>query len=174
MYINLVSTHYYRLARKIAGSNVPTEDFNLDDSYYLLFGIGRDPLAGGLSRHVTGTGNPQVSTATVNPVSGRATFGGNEDSVRSGLIRAHGIFMWIAWALLAPTGIFFASYMRPALPNGEWFQVHRALMVTSLFVGAIGFLFIFVAQINRATPGLITLGGANVGHFFWLLLFCLL
>ena len=38
-------------------------------------------------------------------------------------IQAHGIFMTIAWPILAVTGIFFAAWMRPALPNGEWFQV---------------------------------------------------
>ena len=34
-----------------------------------------------------------------------------------------GIFMITAWILLAGTGIFFASWMKPTLPNGEWFQV---------------------------------------------------
>ena len=40
--------------------------------------------------------------------------------------------MIIAWPLLAVTAIFFAAWMRPALPNGEWFQVHRAVMLGSL------------------------------------------
>ena len=31
--------------------------------------------------------------------------------------------MLIAWPLLAFTAIFFAAWMKPALPNGEWFQV---------------------------------------------------
>ena len=40
------------------------------------------------------------------------------------LLRLHGILMIVAWPLLALCGIFFASWMSPALPNGEWFQVH--------------------------------------------------
>lgn len=43
------------------------------------------------------------------------------------LLRFHGILMIIAWPLLAVCGIFFASWMRPALPNGQWFQVHSLL-----------------------------------------------
>ncbi len=31
--------------------------------------------------------------------------------------------MILSWILLASTGIFFASWMKPILPNGEWFQV---------------------------------------------------
>ena len=46
------------------------------------------------------------------------------------LLRAHGIIMLIAWPLLAVSGIFFAAWMRPALPNGEWFQVNQ---LTNLF-----------------------------------------
>ena len=39
------------------------------------------------------------------------------------LVQAHGILMILAWPMLALTAIFFATWMRPALPNGEWFQV---------------------------------------------------
>ena len=42
---------------------------------------------------------------------------------RERLVRAHGILMIIAWPVLAMTAIFFAAWMKPALPNGEWFQV---------------------------------------------------
>ena len=56
---------------------------------------------------------------------GVGRVGGNVfDTVhRPNLIRTHGILMIIAWPLLAVTAIFFALFMRPALPNGEWFQV---------------------------------------------------
>ncbi len=57
---------------------------------------------------------------------GMARGGGASDVFndvhRPNLIRAHGILMIIAWPLLAVTAIFFALFMRPALPNGEWFQ----------------------------------------------------
>ena len=154
------------MVREIAGSEVSTadpRDLSLDISYFLLFGRGMNPSARSLTIHDTGSiGNPQVSASMVNPALDQAAFGGNANSVQNGLTRAHGIFMWISWPVLASTGIFFAAWMRPALPNGEWFQVHRALMITSLFVGSIGFFFIFVAQYRRTTKGLITLGSSNV------------
>ena len=84
-----------------------------------------------------------------------------------------GILMLISWPILATFAIFFASWMKPALPNGEWFQVHltashyftlhfiihqthRALLVISLFVTVAGFIFAFVALAMNETPGLIS------------------
>ena len=58
----------------------------------------------------------------VNPVRDE-TVGPIESAPLNPLVQAHGIFMTIAWPILAVTGIFFAAWMRPALPNGEWFQV---------------------------------------------------
>ena len=64
--------------------------------------------------------------------------------------------MLTAWVLLATSGVFFAAWMKPTLPNGEWFQSHRALMIGSLFVGAAGFIFAFVAHAKNTTiPGII-------------------
>ena len=144
----------------------------MNGSFFLLLGVGERQAAGAINTHELNV-LPQVSAGQVNPATGTAVFGDNRDNVRNGLTRAHGIFMWISWIFLASTGIFFANWMRPALPNGEWFQVHRALMIASLIVGAIGFLFIFVAQINRPTPGLIDLGGdseRNVRMLIYLML----
>ena len=31
--------------------------------------------------------------------------------------------MIVAWPMLAGTGLFFAAFMRPALPGGGWFKV---------------------------------------------------
>ena len=31
--------------------------------------------------------------------------------------------MIVTWPVLAVTGIFFAAWMKPALPKAEWFQV---------------------------------------------------
>ena len=39
------------------------------------------------------------------------------------LVLAHGVLMLVAWPLLATIAIFFASWMKPALPKGGWFQV---------------------------------------------------
>ena len=76
-----------------------------------------------LDSHADGSGSA-VRGASANQFvisTGEGTVGGNV--FRPKLIRAHGILMIIAWPLLAVTAIFFALFMRPALPNGEWFQV---------------------------------------------------
>ena len=52
--------------------------------------------------------------------------------------------MIIAWPLIGIIGMFFASWMKPALPNGEWLQAHRALLVTSLFIAIVGFFTAFI------------------------------
>ena len=68
---------------------------------------------------------------------------------------AVGILMIISWLLLATSGIFFASWMKPVLPNGEWFNAHRILMVGSLVVGVLGFIFPFIANAQYVIPGFI-------------------
>ena len=98
----------------------------------------------GLSRH---TFTPTLSDATSNIVVDIIN-GGRNTTVdawpRTQLLKTHGIlglsscvciiyatcinlfagiFMIVSWLLLAITGIFFASWMKPLLPNGEWFQV---------------------------------------------------
>ena len=81
--------------------------------------------AGTLVRHEIGVGNnPSISSATVNPVTAGGSVGAQTFPTLQ-LLRFHGILMIVAWPLLALCGIFFASWMRPALPNGEWFQVHN-------------------------------------------------
>ena len=66
--------------------------------------------------------------------------------------------MIVAWPFLAYMGKFMAAHMKPALPNGGWFQVHRIFMIMALFFACVGFLLIFVAFRNAPTRGLITLG----------------
>ena len=66
--------------------------------------------------------------------------------------------MVLAWPVLAYLGITMARHMKPALPNGGWFHVHRILVLTSLFFTCLAFLLIFVAFHNNNTRGLITLG----------------
>ena len=84
--------------------------------------------------------------------------------------------MITAWILLATSAVFFAAWMKPILPNGEWFQVHRALMIASLFVGAGGFIFAFVAHAKKSViPGLIGFNPNvcyNMTIFFDISCFC--
>ena len=56
-----------------------------------------------------------------NPFSGEGEIGISR--FRQQLLQAHGILMLVAWPVLAFTAIFFAAWMKQALPNGEWFQV---------------------------------------------------
>lgn len=121
----------YSVAKKIVPSGT-RQDLNLNDEYFVLYGrrIG-DSGAGSLMQHETGANNPKISSM-VNPV----TAGGAVHAAgfpKLPLIRLHGILMIIAWPLLAKCGIFFASWMRPALPNGEWFQVLRSCTVIAVF-----------------------------------------
>ena len=64
--------------------------------------------------------------------------------------------MTIAWLALAMSGAFFAAWMKPVLPNGEWFIAHRIFMVGSLIVGILGFILPFIAHARSPTPGLIS------------------
>ena len=148
---------HFSFARSIAGSDVEEQDLSLDEPYHILFG--RQPSSssrqGSLSIHPMGAGNPSVSSEQINPATDNADVG--TDQIRNRLTRAHGILMIIAWPIMAVTAIFFAAWMRPALPNGEWFQMHRAFMLGSLFVGALGFILIFAAQYR--TNGLINFSG---------------
>ncbi|XP_064386737.1 putative ferric-chelate reductase 1 homolog isoform X4 [Halichondria panicea] len=145
------------VSKRIVPSN--SEDLNLDDSLYVIFArrTADNTLANGIMSH-SGNGASAVSNARSSPANSRGVVG---ESVHTGnLIRAHGIFMIIAWPLLATIGIFFATFMRPALPNGEWFQVHRVLMLISLVITLIGFILIFVGLMGPVN----TSGNLNLAH----------
>ncbi len=122
-----------------------------------------NPAAAALAAHDLGAGNnPIVTGGRINPSVAQGEGLGDQERPR--LIRAHGILMLIAWPFMAVTAIFFAAWMRPALPNGQWFQIHRFVMSGSILVGLVGFVLIFIANRNNSPPGLITLGSANVSH----------
>jgi hypothetical protein len=143
-------------SRKIIGSDDAPMDRPLNADYYFLFGVGRSGGgSGGFPNHLPLI--PPVSGSRVNPLEDSGDIGVSR--LRQQLLQAHGILMLIAWPLLAFTAIFFAAWMKQALPNGEWFQVHRAFHIAALFVAVIGFILAFVA--NMDTAGLITLGSVN-------------
>lgn len=136
-------------------------DFNLDNSYYIMIGTGGQQGAP-FQRHER---NPEVSTSKVNLVRDTSV---NFDYARIPLIKTHGIFMILSWPILAYLGITMARHMKPAMPNGGWFQVHRILVLTSLFFTCLAFILIFVAFRNNDTSGLINLGDTNrlgTAHF---------
>jgi hypothetical protein len=137
-------------------------DYNLNEAFYQFYARGPTAGAGGLPQHFL---LPPVSSA---PISLTTAMGGLTAFPRDQLTRVHGILMIIAWPLLVVTAIFFAAWMKPALPNGEWFQIHRIFMIVSLFATALGFILIFVANAQNITvsTGLISFGcGQNTTHF---------
>ena len=136
------------IGREAVTSGDDQFDLPLNTSLYMIYGYSDNQALDALMTHGVGLlYTPEVSRGRVNPLGGTAAF--SADRVRPSLTRLHGILMWVAWPVIGLTGMFFALFMRPALPNGEWFQIHRALMVMSLFVAALGFFFIFVAQYRR-------------------------
>ena len=125
---NIVVWHHWyscSVAKRITPLMSGTgQDLDLNNNYYILYGRRiAASVAGALIPHEQGlSNNPSISSVTVNPV----TAGGSVGVFpKLQLLRFHGILMIVAWPLLALCGIFFASWMRPALPNGEWFQVHN-------------------------------------------------
>ena len=116
---------------------------------------------------------PLVSTSEVNLVRESSV---DFDYSRIALIKLHGkccyscyffdglmvnfvgAFMILAWTFSANIGKFTAAHMKPALPNGGWFQMHRIFMILALFFCCLAFILIFVAFRNAPTRGLITLG----------------
>ena len=64
---------------------------------------------------------PTISKKQYNPASDGGEIG--VKTLKERLITAHGILMLVAWPMLSFTAIFFAAWMKPALPNGQWFQV---------------------------------------------------
>ena len=117
----------FSVAKKIAPSGT-RQDLDLDNEYFVLYGrrMG-DSGVGFLTKHELGANNPEISSM-VNPVTAGGAAAGFPKPL---LIRLHGILMIIAWPLLANCGIFFASWMRPALPKGQWFQVLSLCMLTA-------------------------------------------
>jgi hypothetical protein len=108
---------------------------------------------------------PSVSSARTNPLTSNATgTGGIFPKLQ--LIKTHGILMICTWLLLVSSAMFFAAWMKPLLPNGEWFKVHYILMSISLFIGVIGVIFAFVANARSPNPGFIgTFNASNIIHF---------
>ena len=169
MYIFIRIILFCSFGRSIAG-NGDRQDFDLDNEFYVLFGVSDGSRASGaLTTHTTGGSNPSISEEQFNVVNDTGIGGGMSmaisDASRRALIRAHGIFMLVAWWFFANCGIAFAGYMRMPLPNGEWFQVHRAFMIVSLFLALLGFMFAFISQANSSPPGLVDLG--EVSCYFY-------
>ena len=109
------------IAKKIVAKDPPPVDVSLDSDIYIIFGRRKEQsLSDGLPIHDV---SPKISAKKYNPARDNAS--GKEDNFpKLPLVRAHGVLMLIAWPLFGMSGIFFAVWMRPALPKGQWFQVY--------------------------------------------------
>jgi len=74
--------------------------------------------------------------------------------------------MWVSWPVLGCTGIFYALWMRPVMPQGRWFYIHIILMLSSLVTGLLGMASIFASQYRR--KGLIDFPDIVRMDFFFL------
>ena len=121
----------------------------LNESLYLLFGVGQNRASEALLQHSLHLINiPQVSQEPIIPASGEGNFGA--DTIYPPILtRLHGILMWLSWPVLGCTGIFYALWMRPRMPRGRWFLIHVSLMLFSLVTGFVGVACIFGAQYRK-------------------------
>ena len=138
----------HRFSRAITTGDGPgEEDKDLDGNYFMMFGavdagglrtdqshvyhqLCPSPLVAfsnestSVSYHVAQ--NPYISTTAINPTNSSGsvtpTFG-----TTGSLTRVHGILMIAAWPMMAATSIFFAAWMRPALPASVGFLVSHTL-----------------------------------------------
>ena len=121
--INLIfcfSLSCFSIAKKIEGVEPPPVNVNLDSDLYILYGRRKEKSANGsLLPHED---KPTISAKKYNPVKSKSS-GKGDNFPKLPLVRAHGVLMLIAWPLLGVSGIFFALWMQPALPKGQWFQV---------------------------------------------------
>ncbi len=116
----------HSVSKRIAPSGA--QDLDLSQPLFVIYArrLEASPSLDTIATHTSG--GIAVRGATPSRLLATNSTGTAEENIfdtvhRPNLIRAHGVFMIIAWPLLAVTAIFFATFMRPALPNGEWFQV---------------------------------------------------
>jgi hypothetical protein len=68
---------------------------------------------------------------------------GTYKAIQPGLMKIHGIIMFVCWAVLVPAGIFAARFFKHAWPNtgpsARWFVVHRWVQSGSGILLVVGF-----------------------------------
>ncbi|KAL4635095.1 putative ferric-chelate reductase 1 isoform X1 [Arapaima gigas] len=125
--------------------HLPVEQgrFDLNGSYYLFVAHGRADH-GMIHRH---NQQPLISNNQVVITGAPQDLSGTRSTL---IMKFHGVFMLIAWMTTASTGVIFARYFKHDWPSSAlfgqavWFQVHRTLMILTLLLCALGFIFPFV------------------------------
>ncbi|CAJ0584176.1 unnamed protein product, partial [Mesorhabditis spiculigera] len=158
---------YCRIRQKISpGPSAFFPNLDQDHTIFLARGKARKPeLLGVHKLDPTSPDFPHVSTEkhnigkrqTVNTQPSASAGPWITMSVRSWLIRFHGILMLFAWLFFIPLAVFAARFFRDhwpgSAPNGLkwWFHLHRTLnLIACLFV-IIAVLSIFLAEDWRWT-----------------------
>ncbi|XP_065835050.1 ferric-chelate reductase 1-like isoform X1 [Oscarella lobularis] len=127
------------------------QDYNWNVPWYLFYpystSTGSD--GGGFPRHSL---TPVTTASKVNITTDRSAGSATSDRIK--FVKAHGIFMILAWIGLASTGMILARYYKKVFPNDQplfcfsgmpaaWFQLHRIHMITTVLFSIIGFIVIF-------------------------------
>lgn len=121
-----------------------------DGQQDLIFAIGTDALFSSSSYHSS------TELLSVNWSSGEAQSGINRELV----LRIHGYCMAIAFTLLMPLAIFFASTKRPS--NPLWFKIHRGMAVAATIFAIVGLITGFLGTVEHFSTNHHYLGIAAV------------
>ncbi|KAL9950259.1 hypothetical protein ACROYT_G042734 [Oculina patagonica] len=115
---------------------------DLTEKWYLVYASG--PMSG----DTIGKHSFRKTSSEMVKVDEVGVLGAEDED--SGMIKAHGCLMVIAWVGFASIGIFMARYMKVAfgekvlLGTKAWFTFHRSLMVLTVLVTIISIIIIFV------------------------------
>ncbi|XP_031550508.1 ferric-chelate reductase 1-like [Actinia tenebrosa] len=126
-----------RFSRPVKEPNM----MDLNNKVFLIFARGSVGNAGGLRKH-----SHKSNTLKTVDISSTEDLDVGGKNMR--LLRAHAILMSLAWLVCASLAMFIARYMKPVwgelLGLKAWFQIHRLLMVFTLFFTIVGVVLVFI------------------------------
>lgn len=127
------------------GFDLQKSAVNLDADSYLFFANGavnpQSPNGKNMHSHIPLISPSMVDFQSVQVIGGTAVHL---------LVKVHGLLMISAWIAFASIGVVLARYYKPMWADrkllGEkvWFQIHRTLMILTLFFVISAFVVIFV------------------------------
>ncbi|XP_066479467.1 ferric-chelate reductase 1-like [Tiliqua scincoides] len=118
--------------------------FSLDANYYIFLADGEVGEGGTIHKHQR---QPLITNGKYNVTGPPRDIGGSRSPL---LIKIHGALMFVAWVTTVSIGVLVARFFKPLWPHsllfGEeiWFQVHRALMITTVLLTSASFVLPFV------------------------------
>ena len=118
-----------------------SEGFTLNDGTFFIFSAIRSDILPTSLRFERHEFTPCVSDGRIDPLALTNVTSSNPDY---SLVKAHGLMMILAWSVFISTGVFIANYGKCALPNGEWFQLHKFINIFGLITALIGVALIFI------------------------------